>query len=94
MKTDSASERVISVAMMQACVAYSTSVAVVNEGARRDAKVEKLKEIFSEPLEVVQKASWPKPRLKPSSWKFDSTSLVLGYQTFGSAIGINPKCMF
>ena len=41
---------------MRACAVYSTYVVEGNEGALREAGVEKLKEIFGKQLEVVQKA--------------------------------------
>ena len=66
MKTDGASVQLISTAMMRACAVYSTYVVAGNEGALRETGVEKLKEVFGQQLEVVQKSKLEQVSAKSS----------------------------
>ncbi|MDG2461125.1 MAG: DUF3144 domain-containing protein [Luminiphilus sp.] len=66
MKADGASVQLISTAMMRACAVYSTYVVAGNEGALRETGVEKLKEVFGQQLEVVQKSKLAQVSTKSS----------------------------
>ena len=56
MKDNGASIQFVSTALMRACAVYSTYVIAGNEGALRQTGIEKLSELFSQELDVVQKA--------------------------------------
>ena len=56
MKDNGASIQFVSTALMRACAVYSTYVIAGNEGALRQAGIEKLSELFAQELDVVQKA--------------------------------------
>ena len=56
MKDEGASIQFVSTALMRACAIYSTYVITGNDGALKEAGVQKLSEVFAEELAVVQKA--------------------------------------
>lgn len=56
MKNDGASIQFVSTALMRACAVYSTYVVAGNAGALRESGIDKLKELFAQELDVIQRA--------------------------------------
>ena len=56
MKDGGASIQFVSTALMRACAVYSTYVIAGNQGALKESGIEKLSEVFSQELNVIQKA--------------------------------------
>lgn len=67
MKNDGASINFVSTALMRACAVYSTYVVAGNDGALRDTGVAKLKELFAQELDVVQKAKMRQAGVEPNA---------------------------
>ena len=56
MKNDGASIQFVSTALMRACAVYSTYVVAGNDGALRESGIDKLKQLFAQELDVIQRA--------------------------------------
>ena len=56
MKNDGASIQFVSTAIMRACAVYSTYVVAGNDGALRESGIDKLKQLFAQELDVIQRA--------------------------------------
>ena len=56
MKNNGASIQFVSTALMRACAVYSTYVVAGNDGALRESGIDKLKQLFAEELDVIQRA--------------------------------------
>ena len=56
MKNDGASIQFVSTALMRACAVYATYVIAGNDGALKESGIEKLSEVFSQELNVIQEA--------------------------------------
>ena len=56
MKNDGASIQFVSTALMRACAVYSTYVVAGNDGALRKSGIDKLKQLFAQELDVIQRA--------------------------------------
>ena len=67
MKNDGASINFVSTALMRACAVYSTYVVAGNDGALRDTGVAKLKELFAQELDVIQKAKLRQAGVEPDA---------------------------
>ena len=67
MKNDGASIQFVSTALMRACAVYSTYVVAGNDGALRESGIDKLKELFAQELDVIQKAKLRQAGLDPKT---------------------------
>ena len=67
MKNDGASIQFVSTALMRACAVYSTYVVAGNDGALRESGIDKLKELFAQELDVIQKAKLRQAGLDPKA---------------------------
>ena len=56
MKNNGASIQFVSTALMRACAVYATYVIAGNDGALKESGIEKLSEVFSQELNVIQEA--------------------------------------
>lgn len=56
MKNNGASIQFVSTALMRACAVYSTYVVAGNDGALRESGIDKLKQLFAEELDFIQRA--------------------------------------
>lgn len=67
MKNDGASIQFVSTALMRACAVYSTYVVAGNAGALRESGIDKLKELFAQELDVIQRAKLREAGLDPET---------------------------
>ncbi len=67
MKNDGASIQFVSTALMRACADYTTYVVAGNEGALRESGIARLKELFAQELDVIQKAKLRQAGLDPET---------------------------
>jgi hypothetical protein len=67
MKNDGASIQFVSTALMRACAVYSTYVVAGNDGALKESGIDKLKELFAQELNVIQKAKLRQAGLDPKT---------------------------
>ena len=67
MKNDGASINFVSTALMRACAVYSTYVVAGNDGALRESGVVKLKELFAQELDVIQRAKLRQAGVEPNA---------------------------
>ena len=56
MKNNGASIQFVSTALMRACAVYATYVIAGNDGALKESGIEKLSEVFTQELNVIQEA--------------------------------------
>ena len=66
MKNDGASINFVSTALMRACAVF-TYVVAGNDGALRESGVAKLKELFAQELDVIQKAKLRQAGVEPDA---------------------------
>ena len=66
MKNDGATIQFVSTALMRACALYSTYVVAGNEGALRKSGVEKLKDLFANEVDAIQRLKLRQAGIDPS----------------------------
>ena len=66
MKNEGATIQFVSTALMRACAVYSTYVVAGNEGALRKSGVEKLKELFANELDTLQRLKLEQAGIDPA----------------------------
>lgn len=66
MKNQGTTIQFVSTALMRACAVYSTYVVAGNEGALRKSGVEKLKELFADEVDSIQRFKLEQAGIDPS----------------------------
>lgn len=66
MKNEGATIQFVSTALMRACAVYSTYVVAGNEGALRKSGVEKLKNLFADEVDTIQRVKLEQAGIDPS----------------------------
>ena len=67
MKNDGASVQFVSTALMRACAVYSTYVVAGNQGALKESGINKLKHLFAQELDFIQRAKLAEAGIDPES---------------------------